>query len=238
MLNEAFSRMKETEYFLDKVPATGTNVKLDTVSSRRRHFLFYFNINYLEAKNDQLTVARSQPSLNLLPPPATQPRPLIPTPQHSACTRNASSVRAPAATSRDGLRVLHDPPSIIAAPSWKPPRRNDFPATYRSAVAKSKCLADSNKTRTSAKPTNNQSALRSFHPAECRSHSGPRQPFAALTRDHLSQRQARIATAWPPKTNVWRTLTSPKPTQTRLTTRLHVAASVQIGAASAILPPR
>ena len=142
-----------------------------------------------------------------------------------------------AASSRDGLRVLHDPPSIIAAPSWKPPRRNDFPATY-SAVAKNKCLADSNKTRTSAKPTNNQSALRSFHPAECRSHSGPRQPFAALTRDHLSQRQARIATAWPPKTNVWRTLTSPKPTQTRLTTRLHVAASVQIGAASAILPPR
>jgi hypothetical protein len=42
------------------------------------------------------------------------------------------------------------------------------------------------KTRTSAKPTNNQSAPRSFHPAECRSYSGPRQHFATLTRDHLT----------------------------------------------------
>src|SRR4051794_39539284 len=60
------------------------------------------------------------------------------------------------------------------------------PHNYSSAVAKNKYLADSNKTRTSTKPTNNQSAPRSFHPTECRSHSGPRQPFAALTRDHLT----------------------------------------------------
>ena len=41
---------------------------------------------------------------------------------------------------------------------------------YALSRAQNKCLADSNKTRTSAKPTNNQSALRSFHPTECRSH--------------------------------------------------------------------
>src|SRR6185312_9976683 len=63
-------------------------------------------------------------------------------------------------------------------------------------AAKNKCLADRNKPRTSAKPTNDQSAPQSFHPPECRSHSGPRQPFAALTRDHLTPEQARIATAW------------------------------------------
>jgi hypothetical protein len=114
--------------------------------------------------------------------PQAVPPPAAATPRHSvAVTKRSSSSSASrrasnsARPSADNRRTMGGPPVGIS------------PHNYSSAVAKNKCLADSNKTRTSAKPTNNQqSALRSFHPTECRSHSGPRQPFAALTRGHLT----------------------------------------------------
>ena len=110
------------------------------------------------------------------PPAAATPRRSVAVTKRSSSSSSSASRRASnsARPSADNRRTMGGPPVGIS------------PHNYSSAVAKNKCLADGNKTRTSAKPTNNQSALRSFHPTECRSHSGPRQPFAALTRDHLT----------------------------------------------------
>jgi hypothetical protein len=58
---------------------------------------------------------------------------------------------------------------------------------------------------------------RRLHPGTPVVQTGGRVRLCRLTRSQLSQRQARIATAWQPKTNVWRTKTNPEPETKRPT---------------------